>query len=837
VASEVDFAQRLSALKSDQYRSLRPWQADALASYATQLDASDLAIELPTGYGKTLVALLIGDLALDRGMSVAYLTGTKQLAEQVLDQAKSLKGLKIVRFSGKNYPPANLAAYNAAKAIGIMNYWTYFNTSPKVEPADLVIFDDAHLAEQPLAALFAIRVERDQSPALYEQMCNLVMSHTDLYTSIELMSEGSAGPTTAPELLAFKHWSAIAGSAVQILNRELPADIRRFVWPIVRPNLAGCGVLIGPSAIEIRPYHPPTQTLAGYRRARQCLYLSATLGSMDDLQRRLGVRPVTSIISNVQAGQVGERVFILNPSDESTLSEGTTAFAFENAAAAGRAAWLCASHSEADAIESLVKARRLKTYRLQSGGEDDVLERWRLDGVGHLVTAGRYDGLDFAGDLCRLVIIPSVPAASTEFERFVMAYLCDATYMRHRVAQRVTQALGRANRRDGDWAMYLGLSPSFGMSMAHSAVQAEIPSEVQPVVEAALVRMQRGWAGAANDAQEFWKTHKVPGTLATPETERLRPGRSRAAATAGSASDEVSAATALWIGDYAGAAQAAARAAETLATAGEVEHAAFWRYVQAQALSVDDSAIGNGRAIEALRAAVDGGSRTAWFVRLSRVLTELRGEQAARVSDAPWETWDEWLRERGPKGVLTAVDLCRSRLAGTHDQQAEALEILGRIVGVASSRPMGPGVTDVVWSWTSARGIEKRLWEIKTGSPDRIPRDWVDQALGQLASESVGPKRRTIAGIISAITSVDPTASNAASDLCLWHTDVLIGLVDGMSDRLLHYASRWGPGAMERGLARDLVERRLPKMGWLEQVSAPTGAKVLRKAEVVGLFE
>jgi hypothetical protein len=31
------------------------------------------------------------------------------------------------------------------------------------------------------------------------------------------------------------------------------------------------------------------------------------------------------------------------------------------------------------------------------------------------VTAGRYDGLDLAGDICRLVVISSVPQASSEF--------------------------------------------------------------------------------------------------------------------------------------------------------------------------------------------------------------------------------------------------------------------------------------------------------------------------------------------------------------------------------------------------------------------------------------
>src|SRR5262245_35528753 len=181
--------------------------------------------------------------------------------------------MDTVKFSSRNYPPADLAAYHDARAVGVMNYWTYFNTSPKVEAADLVIFDDAHLAEQPLAGMFAIRVDRRQQPELYERLCDIVLAHTQLYPSIELMRQDAAGPTVPPELLAFPHWAAIADSAAEALTNGLPDDDARFIWPRVRPNLPACGVLIGPSAIEIRPYNPASQTLPGYRQARQRLYL------------------------------------------------------------------------------------------------------------------------------------------------------------------------------------------------------------------------------------------------------------------------------------------------------------------------------------------------------------------------------------------------------------------------------------------------------------------------------------------------------------------------------------------------------------------------------------
>ena len=53
---------------------------------------------MPTGDGKTLVALLIADYALDEGLSVADPTGTRQLVEHVASEANAL-GLEAVRFA------------------------------------------------------------------------------------------------------------------------------------------------------------------------------------------------------------------------------------------------------------------------------------------------------------------------------------------------------------------------------------------------------------------------------------------------------------------------------------------------------------------------------------------------------------------------------------------------------------------------------------------------------------------------------------------------------------------------------------------------------------------
>ena len=178
------------------------------------------------------------------------------------------------------------------------------------------------------------------------------------------------------------------------------------------------------------------------------------MGRPGDLQRRLGTYPIATIDTPAElcTATTGRRTFLLNPSSSEPLSDVVVAFALAqtDAAAAdgpGRAAWLSASNSEADDVEALLGEEGKTVFRLRSG-DDAPFERWRNTPQAHLVTAGRFDGLDLPDDTCRLVVRPSVPAASTEFERFAVAYLGDASYMRHRVGQQVTQALGRANRTE-----------------------------------------------------------------------------------------------------------------------------------------------------------------------------------------------------------------------------------------------------------------------------------------------------------------------------------------------------------------------------------------------------
>lgn len=856
-AAVPEFDARLEAFDSATFSELRPGQRQVLSAYAVDhLDTSDLAIEMPTGEGKTLLALLIADWALDQGRSVAYLTGTRQLAERVEKEAEKL-GLDIVRFASKDYGGAKLDDYHQAQAVGVMNYWVYFNSKPVPKPADLVIFDDAHLAEQPLSSLHTLRIPDKPDPArvLYRTICDLVVAHTDAYAGLQAMRDGTAQAGTPPELLSFSDWAAIASPARDAIEASpyLSDKEVKYVWPKVREHLSRCGVLIGPSGIEIRPYHPTTSLSPGYSQAKQRIYLSATLGSMDDLQRRVGGGRIIRLITEqpLPAGMTGQRLLVLNPSGGQPSDENVLGWALDQVTAAGgRAAWLCASHAEADALQAQLTTIGHAVYRLRPG-DDDKVDAWSRAPSGQLVTAGRYDGLDLPGDICRLVIITTVPQASSEFERFVVAYLGDASFIHHRVGQRVTQAVGRANRTETDRSMYLGLDPSFAQVLADPAVRASIPDGTQATVRAALELYDRGWDATLRACEMFWEEttedtsgseSKIDSADAAPARRRSRPGRSaRGTSGVASAEAEVSAATDLWIGDHGSAATHAREAATMLAAVGETEHAAFWRYVEAHALFDRGRPQDMAAARAALEDALTNGPRTTWFRRLSRAVADLSGhEGAADDSDRFFLSWDEWRREAGAR-LDHALSVGRTLLTGDHDQQCEGLMLLARLAGAGGELPpkVEQSATDCRWTWSTVKRAERRVWEVKTGRVDAVARGDVNQLLGQIEVETKrAAKTRVYGCLLTPATVAKEDAAEAARDkIMLISHEGAVRLYDVLVDRLRQYAALCADGnAEDRGDARTKIEALLPPDGWLGRLLAPTQGKVIGVVDVAELF-
>src|SRR5690348_13200636 len=98
-------------------------QGEVMRSYAKNyLDEQNLAIQLPTGSGKTLVALLIAEWRRRKNTErIVYLCPTKQLVNQVVYQANEVYGLDVQGFTGSksDYPAHAKASYQTAARVAV----------------------------------------------------------------------------------------------------------------------------------------------------------------------------------------------------------------------------------------------------------------------------------------------------------------------------------------------------------------------------------------------------------------------------------------------------------------------------------------------------------------------------------------------------------------------------------------------------------------------------------------------------------------------------------------------------------------------------------------------
>src|SRR5439155_16378546 len=99
--------------------------------------------------------------------------------------------------------------------------------------------------------------------------------------------------------------------------------------------------------------------------------------------------------------------------------------------------------------------------------------------------AGRFDGMDFKADECRLVVLATLPRAINLQEEFFTAYLRDAGFMLRRLNQRIIQALGRCNRAEDDFALYLLADRRFAVHFGRESQRIGLPRNIVAEIDSA----------------------------------------------------------------------------------------------------------------------------------------------------------------------------------------------------------------------------------------------------------------------------------------------------------------------------------------------------------------
>lgn len=841
---DVDYAALLQSLNSSAFTELRPAQAAALESYATSHSATpDLAIELPTGAGKSLIALLICEAWRREGATVAVLTGNKTLARQMEAEGQAL-GVPVERFegAGSSIPLPRRRRYRRAQAIGVMNDWVMFNQNPVIDSADLLVVDDAHLAEAALDSLFSLDIDRYAHPAVYNTLVReLAEAFPDYATFQDVVADVPSRAGT--ELVSFLDQSAFADRLRSIIDNaaELQTDKDfRFRWERVRGRLHEVNLYSDARSLWLRPYVYPLRANDRYADPQQRIYMSATVGDPADLARRLGTLPIVKL--PVTAGQsaktYGRRLLVLNSDDPAAIPGRLEAVILTALRVQPKSLWLCASKADAERFKEDATTW-LESHGMAGGPSwllsslGDELDRFKAAEAGHLFVAGRFDGMDFNADECRLVVLATQPRAINPQEAFAADYLRDAGFMMQRLNQRILQALGRCNRAEDDFGVYLMADRRFAAHFSQEARRRGLPSNVLAEIDLAENHTELSTEDLAAYVERFLR-----GDFARFDAELAEAARELPTVRdpdPDNSADEVTGWLELHSRQNYRSAEAHFHARqEACAARGLRELGAYAQWCEAKAAFLEgrrgDPAAAQ-RALDTLKEAIARGGASSWFNRLqSSLLRHLRAEPKGLSLNpddfrvAVIRAFDDLLERVGPRKLGRWRARLDTDLQSTkHDQFTAALAELGVLLGYTSTRPRYGAATDCRWRGVFGNWREALTWEAKIEhDPDAL----VDaHAIGQAnnqrnrAEAELGPSGYQVRGIVvTHLQQIEPSAASSAGPIKVVRKDAVLELWARTNALLGAYADDWAVDSSEaRLLAADRIAPKLPPTGWLDR--------------------
>jgi hypothetical protein len=847
----TDYSNFLASFGSTKFKKLRPAQSNILDQYSAYEPKPDVAIELPTGAGKTLIALLIAEAWRKNGSKAAILSANKTLARQMQQEAEALK-IPSALMEGRrvDIPAADIRAYQRAQKIAIMNYWVYFNQNPAIDPADLLVMDDAHLAEHCLHSLFSVQIGRHSHEALFKTIVSEVQERFPEYSVLsDALAPNSSTSGTPPELLSFIDQDAIADRVREIIDSspaiKTDTDLA-FRWKRMRNSLREANLYFGLDQVWIRPYIYPLIGFSHYQDTKQRLYVSATIGDPGDLSRRLGVRQIVKIPVDPAHSQktAGRRLVVMNrlEEQESDIPHRLEVALLTVLKIHAKSVWLCSSQAEAEKYKGIVSqwlnGNELvghPTWLLTALG--DEIDQFKASEKGHLFVGGRFDGMDFRGDECRLVVLTTLPRAINAQEEFISAYLRDAGFMRRRLNQRIVQALGRCNREDSDFGVYVLADKRFATYFGRDANRESVPANMVAEIDMAQDLAEIPEKELCKRIRAFLKEDFSNYDAELQKYKAMLPTLKPTPTLIDSSANEVVGWAALFGNQNYDLAADRFEECWTACDDGNlVEIGAFWKWNWAKAVYLksllgDPTAL--ARALELAEEAIKRGGISSWFNRLRASVNRARAATAGKSQPPPNEyatalirSFDDHLEKVGIKGprfdsLCVRITACLS--SENHDEYCEGLEKLGNLLGYHADRPKYKTATDNRWRGTFGNSKELITFEAKIehSAGTEITPSHLGQAHNQLnrAIVEFGQLGYSTRGtIITHLTAIDGAAKSSAGAIRIITKSAVLELWERVRVLLSKYRQGWSIDDIPARLsAANALLVKCPRTGWLQR--------------------
>ncbi|QXC45206.1 DEAD/DEAH box helicase [Rhodococcus qingshengii] len=713
-------------------------QADVLrAWHDAHLDDADVALELPTGAGKTLVGGLIGDYRRRKHQErVAYLCPTRLLARQTSTKLSEY-GIPNVLLIGEvsTWNRADRAKYETGRALAVSVYSHVFNSNPAIDSAQLLLLDDAHAGEGSVSSPWKFEVKRDPDAGAYMDLLSTLvdaldpivvdrlrspLADSDYHSTVYLASPVAVGQN----LLEFERVLATMVAEKKVSKSAI------HVWKLMQTHCGGCLVYVSYRQILVRPLIAPTYQHPAFDYALRRVYMSATLGSGGELERSFGRKKIKRIpVPKGWDRQGTGRRFFAFPgltTDLSTDNAELAEFVSSSIKSAGRAIVLTPDTRTADAFAKTMIPDGFAVFRAEH--VEDDMRVFVNSPSAVLLLNNRYDGIDLPDNDCRLVILAGLPANGDLQERFLHKSLGAVEVLQERIRARIAQGAGRATRSARDYAAVLVLSDDLTSYLTNVGTQRSFHPEIQAELSFGFDNSIETTSSELTSRLEAFYDHGVvwagvDSQIVTDRDLKVRVEAIGTAAMQKSARHEVIANEALWVGDWQQALTSIKTILDSLSDERAPQrYAALWNYLgyyAAHALSKETGNSSLKTAAQTYYEAARVASRaTSWFTHLHSPVDAAALSAAPASIDVVDLAALEGMRRHADlagAGFEAAVANARTGLTGTESgPYEEGLVLMGKLAGATESYTYDDddvqAAPDAVWIFPDRQWV---VWEAK----------------------------------------------------------------------------------------------------------------------------
>lgn len=793
-------------------------QEKMLEEYAPRhVSTKDLGIQLPTGAGKTLIGLLIAEYrrrAFDE--RAVFVCPTKQLCHQVARQATAY-GINTVTLVGRqrNYDPIEFLDYQRNRTVAITTYSGIFNTNPKINDPEVLVFDDAHSAETFISGLWTVVVSSNDHPSVFSALTSILRPAIPSAMLQTLESrENDPYARGRVDLVSTIAAHPLLQQVSDLLDEQSAGHEFRFPWSWIGPHLEACSIYISPKAIEIKPVLSPALTHPPLAQAAQRIYMSATLGESGDLERSFGVKKIPRLTMPEEFEKRGTgRRFILLPGLIEGEEDGWTC-ALSIIRQEPRVLMLVPDNRRMEEVEDLVS--EFFSVQKRADIEANLASFTQHVGPVALLLANQYHGIDLPGDDCRMQVIAGLPAGIGLQETYLMERLGAMSLLRDRIRTRITQALGRCTRDESDYAAVILMGEDLikwiftkvNVEGMHPELQAEIELG-QSASKGDSCDEMLDQAVAFLGREDDWD--EAEAFIVKTRNERVANKDDVSVALAEASASEIDYVYRLWDARYEDAFEHAVAVIDKLEGGVELRpYSSFWHHNAAVAAFLAFDATGedqwrNASSSHLLNAMMTS-SGLRWLPGLRR---RLGGASVpAHGDDFPWQQWFmeishllEELRPKGRKFTRRMEEVGSNIRSTTADEFELGLEQLGRMLGARVHRWTETSAPDGFWSFDDWCGIvfEAKTDEAAEGpvsvSTVRQARTHIERVRSDgLLSDSVP----CLTVLISPRERLHPDAIPHVEDIYWVSHDAVVSLFESAQTALTTVRSRAGNQSDER---------------------------------------